>query len=62
MNQFNSFRGEEPTDPPRDWNSQIPADQFKSSTSPPKTSPMVSAIMGLLNHNAVDDGDIEVQP
>ena len=62
INQFNSFHGGEPTEPPRKWNSQPPSGHFKSSTSPPKTSPVVSAIMGRLNHHDIDGGDVEVQP
>ena len=62
MNQFNALNCEEPNDPPRDWNIQPPASHFKSRTSPPKTSPMVSAIMGVLNHRAIDNGDVEVHP
>ena len=31
-------------------------------TSPPKTSPVVSAIVGILNHHAIDNGDVEVHP
>ena len=30
--------------------------------SPPKISPVVSAIMGGLNHHAIDNGDVEVHP
>ena len=62
MNQFNDIHGEEPNDPPRDWNRQTPADHFKSITSPPKISPVVSAIMGRLNNYAIDNGDFEVHP
>ena len=62
MNQFNALHGNEPTDPPRDWSSQPPEAHFKSRTSPPRTSPVVSDIMGRLNHRAIDNGDVEVQP
>ena len=60
MNKFNSLHGDEPTDPPRDWNIQPLAAHFKSSTSPPKTNPVVSAIMGRLNHHAICNVDVEV--
>ena len=60
MNQFNALHGEEPNDPPIDWNSQNPAAHFKYSTFPTKTSPVVSAIMGRLNHHAIDNGNVEV--
>ena len=60
MNQFNALHGEEPNDPPREWNSQNSAVDFKSRTSPPKTSPLVSAIMGRLNHHSIDNGDVKV--
>ena len=62
MNQFNTLHGEEPTDPPREWNIQPQAAHFKSRTSPLKISPMGSAIMGRINHYDIDNGDIEVLP
>ena len=62
MNQFNALHGEEPNEPPRVWNSQPPAADFKSITSPPKTSPMFSAIMGILNNHAIDNVDAGVHP
>ena len=31
-------------------------------TFPPNTSPVVSDIMGRLNHHYIDNGDVEVQP
>ena len=37
-------------------------DNFKYQTYPPKTSTVVLAIMGRLNHRDVDNGDVEVQP
>ena len=58
MNQFNALHGEEPKDPTRDWNSQPPVDHFKSKSSPSRTNPVFSAIMGKLNHHAIDNGDI----
>ena len=62
MNQSNALHSGEPTDPPREWNIQHPAAHFKSRTSPPKTIPVVSAIMGRLNHHTIDNGDVEVHP
>ena len=62
MNQFNALHGDEPTDPPREFNSQPPAAHFKYRTSPPKTSPVISDIMGRLNHHAIYNGDVEVRP
>ena len=62
MNYFNALNGVEPNDPPREWNSQPPADHFKYITSPTKTIPVVSAIMGILNHHAIDNGDVELHP
>ena len=41
---------------------QPPEDQFKSRTSPTKISPVVSAIVGRLNPDAIDNGDVEVHP
>ena len=60
MNQFNAIHGDEPNEPPIEWNSQPPAAHFKSRTSPLKTNPVVSAIMGILNHHAIDDGDVDI--
>ena len=62
MNQFNNLHGYEPTDPPGEWNRKPPAAHFKYKTSPPKTSPVVSAIIGRLNHHVLDNGDVEVHP
>ena len=58
MNQFNKLHGDEPKEPPREWNSQPPAAHFKSRSYPSRTNPVVSAIMGKLNHHAIDNGDI----
>ena len=62
MNNFNALHGEESNEPPIEWNSQPIEYHFKSSTSPPKTSPVVSAITGRLNHHEIDNGDVEVHP
>ena len=58
MNQFNAIHGDKPKEPPRKWNSQPPEVHFKSSSSPPRTNPVVSDITGKLNHHAIDNGDI----
>ena len=62
MNHFNALHVEEPNDPPIEWNSQPPEYHLKSRTSPTKTIPVVSAIMGRLNHHAIDNGDVDVHP
>ena len=62
MNKFNFLHGEEPTDPPRQWNIQHTPANFKYITSTTKTIPVVSSFMGRINHNAIDNGDIEVLP
>ena len=62
MNQFNALCGYESTDPTIECNIQPPAVHFKSRTSTPIISPLVSAIMELLNNNAIDNGDVEVHP
>ena len=62
MNKFNDLHGEESTEPPIDSNIQTPEAHFRSRNSPPKTSPVVSAIIGRLNHCAVDNSDVEVHP
>ena len=58
MNQFNALHGDEPKETPREWNSQPPATHFKPRSSPSRTNPVVSAIMGKLNHHAIYNGDI----
>ena len=60
MNQFNALHREEPEEPPREWNIQPPASHFKFRYSPSRTNPVVSAIMGKLNHHAIDNGDIQI--
>ena len=58
MNRFNALHGDEPTNPQRYWNSKLPEDQFKYRTYSPKTSPVVSAILGRLNHCAIDNDGV----
>ena len=60
MNKFNALYGDKTTDPPRDCNSQPSVAPFKSSTSHPKTSPVISSIMGRLNNNTIDNGGVNV--
>ena len=62
MNKFNALHGEEPTEPPIEWIRKPPASNLKPRTSPPNNIPMVSAIMGIINHNEIDNGDVEVHP
>ena len=62
IKQFNALHGDKPTDKPREWNRQLIAVHFKYHTSPLKTSPVFSVIMGRLNHCAIDNGDVEVHP
>ena len=60
MNQFNALHVDETTDPPTEWNRQPPVAHFKPIISPPKISPVVSAIMGRLNNCSIDNGDAEI--
>ena len=62
MNHFNALCGYEPTWTPRECNKNPPEVHFKSWTSPPKTSPVSLAIVGILNHHYVGNGDVEVHP
>ena len=55
INQFNALHGDEPNDLPRGRNRQPPEAHFKYRTSPPQTSPVVSAIIGRLNHHVIDN-------
>ena len=61
-NQLNHLHGDEPTDKPIEWNIQPPEAHFKSRISPPQTSLVVSAIMGIINNHAIDNGYVEVLP
>ena len=60
MNQCNALHGDEPNEPPREWNSQPPEARYKSRTPLQKTNPAISDIIGRLNHCAIDNGDIKV--
>ena len=60
MNHFNSLHGEEPKEPPREWNIQPPEAHFKSRSSPSRTNPVISSITGKLNHHAIDNGDVKI--
>ena len=62
MNQLSVLCCDEPTELPREWNIQPTEDHFKYRTSPPKNSPVVSAIMGRLNHHSIDNSDIDIHP
>ena len=41
MNQFNALHGDNPTEPPQEWNNQPPAAHFKYIASAPKLSTML---------------------
>ena len=60
MNNFNALHGDEPNEPPRECYIQPPAAHFKSTTSPSRTNPVISAIMGKLNHHAIDNSDVKI--
>ena len=62
INQFNALRGEDPNEPPKECNIQPIESQLKSRTSSTNTSPLVSDIMGKINHHAINNGDVEVHP
>ena len=62
MNKLNARHGEGPNEPSKDWNNQPLADHFKSSTYTPNTSPVVSSIMGRLNHQSIGNGYVEFHP
>ena len=61
MNILNTLHGNEPTEKPIDLKNQPPSDHLEPRTSPPKTNPVVSDIMGILNHHTIDNGYVEVQ-
>ena len=58
-NQLNALHGDEPKEPPIERNIQPPAAHFKSRTSPSITNPVISNIMGRINHHAIDNGDFK---
>ena len=60
INQLNALHGDEPKEPPREWNSQPPEAHFKSRSSPSRTNPVILAIMGKINHHAINNGDIKI--
>ena len=60
INQFNAHHGNEPKEQPREYNSQPPAAHFKYRTSPSSTNPVISDIMGKLNHHAIYNGDVKI--
>ena len=62
MNQFNALNGDDPAEKPRDWNRQPTSSYFKYRAYPPKISPVVSAIMGILKYHSINNGDVEVHP
>ena len=62
INQFNALHADEPTEQPREFSSQPLVDHSKQRTYPPKTIPMVSGIVGRLNHHVVDNDEAEVHP
>ena len=62
MIQFNALYGENPNEPTIEWNTQPPPYHFKSITSPHNTSSVVSAIMVMINHHAIDNGDVDANP
>ena len=67
-NQFNEVHGNTQHEPTKEWTRTSPAAQLKSPNSTTRSStdkinsPIVSDIIGKLNHYAVDNGDIEVYP
>ena len=60
MNQFNVIHGDEPKEPPRECNSQPLEAHFESRTSPSRTNPVISDVMGKLNHHAIDSCDVKI--
>ena len=60
MNKFNALHGDEPAEPPREWNVQPPSVHSKYYIPCFKNSNVVLAIMGRLNRHVVDNGDVDV--
>ena len=62
MKQFNAIFGDEPTEPRREWKILPPSVHLKYPAYPPKTIPVVSAIMGRIHNIAIGNGDVEFYP
>ena len=60
MHKFNALHGEKPKETPRECNIQPPAAHFKSRFSPSRTNSVISDIMGKLNNNSIDNGDVKI--
>ena len=60
MDYFNTINGDEPKELQREWNNQPPEAHFKSRSSPYRTNHVISAIIGKLNHRAMDNGDVKI--
>ena len=60
MYQINALHGDKLSETPREWNRKPPEVHFKLRNAATNTSPVVSAIMGRLNHHAVDNADVEL--
>ena len=58
MNKSNAVRGDKPVDPPRYWKIQPTAVHFKYDTPNTNTITVVSAILGILNNHAVENGNV----
>ena len=52
MNKSNALHGDEPDEPPIDWNSQTTSVILRSCISTCKTSPILLGLIGRLNHRA----------
>ena len=59
-NQFNTIHCDKPEEQPREWNSQPPSAHFKSRSSPSINNPVISDIMGKLNHHAIYNSDVKI--
>ena len=59
-NKSNALYGDEPAEPPREWNNQPPVVHIKYHTRHCKTSHVVLDIMGRLNHRVVDNGVVDL--
>ena len=62
MNHLNALHGDKPNEPPRGWNIQPLAVHLIPRNYPPNNSTIFLAIMGIINHNFIDNGDVEVYP
>ena len=60
MNKFDAIHGDKPKEPANEQNRHPTTAHFKYRTSTSRTNPVISAIMGKLNHHAINNVDVKI--